>query len=162
MEQGDLSLARFWFAAAVQRVPAYAPAQGHLAETEFALGEVDAAIARLRPLTASTDDPDYTAQLARILGETGQGEARAWRDRAAARYEELVARHPEAFADHAAEFWLTVGGDPARGLELARMNLAFRQTARAQELLARAALANADSPTVAGERNNDAISGRLR
>ena len=27
---------------------------------------------------------------------------------AAARYDELVVRHPEAFVDHAAEFWLTV------------------------------------------------------
>ena len=53
-------------------LPAYAPAQGHLAETEAALGEADAAIARLRPLTVSADDPDYAAQLARILGEAGQ------------------------------------------------------------------------------------------
>ena len=45
-------------------------------------------------------------------------EAEQWRVSAAARYEELVARHPEAFAHHAADFWLTVGGDRSEGLRL--------------------------------------------
>ena len=119
--------------------PAYAPAQGHLAEVEAALGETDSAIARLRPLTISSDDPDYPAQLARILTEVGRvEEAREWRARAAARYDELVARHREAFADHAAEFWLDAGADPHRALSLARRNLEVRQTPRAHELLSRA------------------------
>jgi tetratricopeptide (TPR) repeat protein len=87
--QGDPLRARTWLEAAVRRLPAYAPAQGHLAEVEAALGETDCAIARLLPLTSSCDDPDYAAQLARILAEAGRfEEARAWRDRAAARYDE--------------------------------------------------------------------------
>ena len=87
LDQDDPQRARGWFAAAAQRVPAYAPAQGHLAEADAALGDADAAIARLRPLTVSADDPDYAAQLARILGAAGQvDEARMWRTRAAARY----------------------------------------------------------------------------
>jgi tetratricopeptide (TPR) repeat protein len=117
--QGDLPRVRTWLEAAVGRLPAYAPAAGHLAEVEAALGETDSAIARLRPLTRSSDDPDYAAQLARILGEAGRlEEARAWRDRAAARYDELVARHLEAYADHAAEFWLEAGANPHRALWL--------------------------------------------
>ena len=139
LAQGNLPRGRSWLDAAHRRLPAYAPAQGHLAEVEAALGETDSAIARLHPLTISSDDPDYPAQLARILTEVGRPqEAREWRARAATRYDELVARHPEAFADHAAEFWLDVGADPHRALSLARRNLEVRQTPRAHELLARA------------------------
>jgi hypothetical protein len=54
--QGDLHRARMWLGAAHCRLPAYAAAQGHLAEAEAALGETDSAIARLRPLTISSDD----------------------------------------------------------------------------------------------------------
>lgn len=52
--------------------------------------------------------------------------------------DELIARHPEAYADHAAEFWLSVGGDPRRALRLARQNLTFRPTPRAHALVNRA------------------------
>ena len=136
---GNLPRARTWFEAAVRGLPEYAPAQGHLAEVEAALGEIEVAVARLLPLTTSSDDPDYAATLARILKEAGRAEAALeWRNQAAARYEDLVARYPEAFADHAAEFWLEAGADPARALLLARVNLEVRQTARAQQLFARA------------------------
>ena len=139
LAQGDLPRARSWLGAAHRRLPDYAPAQGHLAEVEAALGETDSAIARLRPLTITSDDPDYAAQLARILSEVGRvEEAREWRARAAARYDELLARHPEAFADHAAEFWLQAGADPHRALSLATRNLEVRRTPRAHELLSRA------------------------
>jgi tetratricopeptide (TPR) repeat protein len=70
--QGNLQAARVWFDAAQRRVPAYAPALGHLAEVDAALGEPEAAISRLRPLTASSDDPEYTAQFAGLLNEAGQ------------------------------------------------------------------------------------------
>ncbi|HTV55204.1 MAG TPA: hypothetical protein VMI06_09835 [Terriglobia bacterium] len=137
--QGEPLRARTWLAAAHLRLPGYAPAQGHLAEVEASLGETDSAIARLRPLTISSDDPDYTAQLARILGELGRvEEALEWRSRAAARYEELIASHAAAFADHAAEFWLEAGADPQRALRLAQKNVEVRQTPRAYELLMRA------------------------
>ncbi|MCE7988414.1 MAG: hypothetical protein DYG89_45230 [Caldilinea sp. CFX5] len=136
LAQGDLPTARSWFDAARERVPDYAPAQGHLAEVEAALGDHQAAINRLRPLAACADDPEYAAQLAALLREEGQiQEAQQWRARAAARYAELIERHPSAFADHAAEFWLTVGGDADRAVHLARQNLTIRPTPRAQALL---------------------------
>jgi tetratricopeptide (TPR) repeat protein len=47
--QRDLHTARAWFDAAVQRVPAYAPALGHRAKVDAALGARDAATNRLRP-----------------------------------------------------------------------------------------------------------------
>ena len=138
MEYSDLRRARAWCDAAVRRLPAYVPAHGHLAELDAALGETAAAIARLRPLALASDDPDYATQLARILSNTGQTEeAQTWRDKAQARYDELLAHHQEAFADHAAEFWLTIGGDPERALSLARQNLSLRQTPRARALVNR-------------------------
>jgi len=149
MEHDDLRRARAWCDAAVRRLPAYVHAQGDLAELDAALGETAAAIARLRPLALASDDPDYATQLARILGNAGQTEeAQTWRGKAEARYDELLARHPEAYADHAAEFWLTIGGDPERALRLARQNLALRQTPRARALVRRATghLKSSDAP----------------
>ena len=133
---GDLPAARAWFDAAVHRVPAHAPALGHRAEVDAAMRANAAAVATLRPLVTSSDDPEYAATLARVLEEAGHRlEAEQWRLRAAARYDELVSCHPEAFADHAAEFWLTVGGDRRRGLALAAQSRAQRRTSRADALL---------------------------
>ena len=136
--------ARRSFKAACRRVPAYAQAQGHLAEVEAELGEIDSAISCLQMLAASSDDPDYAAQLARILAEVGRDEeSRHWRRVAAERYDELIADRPEAFADHAAEFWLAAGGDPEKALRLARLNVEVRNTPRARGLLEQAVAASA-------------------
>jgi tetratricopeptide (TPR) repeat protein len=125
----DLPAARAWFDAVVGRVPAYAPALGHLAEVDAAMGARDAAIDRLRPLAASSDDPEYAASLASVLSKAGHPqEAEHWRISASARYDELVVRHPEAFVDHAAEFWLTVGGDSAKGAPAGSWNHISRAT----------------------------------
>jgi tetratricopeptide (TPR) repeat protein len=143
MSEGRWDDARTSFDAAQRRVPAYAPAQGHLAEVEAELGQFESAFARLYSLAVSSDDPDYAAQLARILGESGRAhESRHWRGLAAARYDELVACHPEAFADHAAEFWLAAGANPEKALLLARMNVEVRKTPRSFRLLAQAVSAN--------------------
>jgi hypothetical protein len=120
-----------------------------MAEIEAALGEPGAAIARLLPLTTSSDDSDYAASLARIFRDAGRvEEAGEWRNKAATRYDDLMRRHPEAFADHAAEFWLEAGDDPQQALRFAKMNLEVRQTPRARELFARATLANEAVQTV--------------
>ena len=142
MNNAQLEDARTSFDAARRRVPAYAPAQGHLAEVEAELGETGSALACLHSLAASSDDPDYAAQLARILMDAGCSQFQHWCRLAAARYDELVASHPEAFADHAAEFWLAAGANPDKALPLARMNIEIRKTPRAYDLLARAVAAN--------------------
>ena len=143
MRDARLGEARTCFEAAIRRVPAYAPAQGHLAEVEADLGNPQSALARLYSLAVSSDDPDYAAQLARILGEMGwNDESSVWRRWAANRYDELTATHREAFADHAAEFWLGVGNDPPKGLRFAELNLRVRETPRAYDLRAQALAAN--------------------
>jgi hypothetical protein len=124
-------------------------------------------MALLRPLAHSSDDPEYAAQLAQLLKEVGQlDEARHWREVAAARYDEIMVRHPEAFADHAAEFWLTVGGDPQKGRLLAEKNLHIRQTPRAYELMLHAAVATQDTAAVCRVaeylRTVDQVGPRLR
>ena len=143
MRHEQLKQARTYFEAAIRRVPAYAAAQGHLAEVEADLGNVELALVRLYRLAVSSDDPDYAAQLALILSEMGSSEeSLAWRRMAASRYDELIATHPAAFADHAAEFWLGAGNDPPKGLRLAEFNLRVRQTPRAYDLMAQALDAN--------------------
>lgn len=142
MREGDLEQARRSFAAAHQRLPQYAAARGHLAEVEAELGNRATAIDLLRPLAASSDDPDYAAHLASILMDDGKtNEALRWRTVAAARFDALTTRYPEAFADHGTEFWLAAGQDPARGLRLAQLNVKNRPTPRAYELVLSAALA---------------------
>jgi tetratricopeptide (TPR) repeat protein len=146
LRAGDLERARPLLQEAVDRLPAYAPAEGLLAQLDAAAGRRDAAIARLSTVAAASDDPDYAAQLARILGEAGRPEeATTWRERAKARFAELLAAHEEAFADHAADFWLNAGGDAQRGVALARRNAALRSTPRAYELLLQGALATNDA-----------------
>src|SRR5262249_30059563 len=55
MRRQRLEEARTCFEAAIARVPAYAGAQGHLAEVEADLGNPEAALTRLYPLAVSSD-----------------------------------------------------------------------------------------------------------
>lgn len=152
MRHGELARAQAFLSAAHRRLPGYATAQCHLAEVEAALGAPQQAIALLQPLAATADDPDAAAQLARILAAQGDATAATWRAAAAARYDELLARHPEAYADHGAEFWLAAGNDPRRALALAQRNLLVRQTPRAYELVLAAALASGDHAVTCATR----------
>jgi hypothetical protein len=63
-------------------------------------------------------------------------------------FEELLARHLLAFADHAAEFYAGSGNNRGRALELARMNVANRPTRRALKQ-AHAIAVNADEAPAA-------------
>jgi tetratricopeptide (TPR) repeat protein len=162
MREDEMPRAHDLLAAAHRRLPQHVQAQGHLAEVEAALGKVDDAVALLKPLAEASEDPDYAAQLARILTDAGRAdEASPWRARAAARYDELTAKHPEAYADHAAEFWLAAGADPARALGYAEKNLALRPTVRAWELVLRAARAKGDGDRACAAANGAREAGYL-
>ena len=156
MREGDFDRARDQLTAARRYVAAYVPAQGHLAEVEAELGDAESAVALLYPLATTSDDPDYAGQLARILADAGSTEeSRYWRQHAAERYDELIALHPEAFADHAADFWLGAGAEPEKALRLARMNFAIRKTPRARALLSRA-VAACEAASARGSRKEPA------
>jgi len=147
MREGKWERARELLTAAHERLPQYASATGHLGEVEAALGHRSRAIALLRTAAQDSDDPDPWGQLARVLRLAGSDrEADEWRDKAKRRFQELLERHPEAFADHGAEFFMAAGGDPRRALDLARRNLEVRRTPWAYELGARAAQAAGDLP----------------
>lgn len=134
--------ARELYAAAHERLPAYAPAASHLAAMEAATGDRRRAIELLRPLLGTSDDPEYAGQLAALLEAQGEREEAArLRAQAAARYEALLRRHPEAFASHAARFFLGPGGDARRALALAERHLRTMQDGGAHELLVEAAAA---------------------
>jgi hypothetical protein len=76
---------------------------------------------------------------------------------AAERYDELLAKHPQAFADHAAEFWLAAGADPDKALRLAKMNLEVRNTPRARGLLAQAVAAKASFVDSSGHADRNFV-----
>ena len=142
LRAGDLERARSCFAAAVRRLARHAPAATNLGWIETALGHRDRGIERLRAVARSSDDPEAAGILAAVLPFAGEAtEAAAFRQRAAARYDDLLARHPEAFADHAARFWLGAGADPRRALTLAQRNLENRRTPGALVLVVQAARA---------------------
>jgi tetratricopeptide (TPR) repeat protein len=147
---GRSDRARPLFEAALGRLPGYAAAAAHLARIAAAFGDpagLRQAADLVEPLVARSDDPEYLGQLGGLYGQTGRGAEGAGLVRRAARaYDALLARHPEAFYDHAARFFLHVGGDPWRARALAEKNLALRPTAEARDLRAEAERAAAVAP----------------
>ncbi|HZL19043.1 MAG TPA: hypothetical protein VFG23_15000 [Polyangia bacterium] len=139
---GRSDRARPLFESALARLPLYAAVAGHLAHLVAAFGDpegLDRARALLEPLVARTDDPEYVGELGAIYRQLHRPvEADRLVSQATQRYEALLARHPEAFYDHAARFFLHVAGDPKRALGLAQKNFALRPTPDARDLLAEA------------------------
>jgi tetratricopeptide (TPR) repeat protein len=125
---------------ALEYLPEFAAAGVHLAELEAARGDLASAIPRLERIVARSAEPEALALLGALHVRTGETErGRGEIERARRRFESLLARHPLAFADHAAEFYLGPGADPGRAEVLAGQNLANRPTARAAALARRAA-----------------------
>jgi tetratricopeptide (TPR) repeat protein len=128
---GDDKSARIWFAEAVDVLPLYAHAAVHLAPSEPPAD----AIKLLEKIRATSDDPEVLAALAKAQQRAGHADAAGpLIDAAKKRYDEIVAKYPEAFADHAARFWLDLGNDPKKALELARLNAKNRGTEDALDL----------------------------
>jgi tetratricopeptide (TPR) repeat protein len=131
--------AAIWYQRAVEYLPAYTTARVHLAEILIDSGDLAAAEAWLLPVIAS-GDPEVQWKLAEVLaGQNKLDEADIQRNAARSTYEQLLSKYELAFADHAAEFYLSTGDDVVRACELARINLTNRQTLRAFELAYHAA-----------------------
>jgi tetratricopeptide (TPR) repeat protein len=145
-----------FYAEAVRRVPQYVVANVHLAELEASTGRREAAIERLRRVVEQSQtpghDPEPFGVLAELLLERDphDGSAAALIERARQGYDTLLARHRTAFLDHGAEFFAGPGNDRARALELARENLALRQTPRAYGLAIETALGAGDAAAGCG------------
>jgi tetratricopeptide (TPR) repeat protein len=127
LRHGDVTGAREFFAAAHERLPQYYLATEHLAECEAQLGRHDRARELYRQVIAQTGNPEFVAALSGVEREAGNVEAAERLAQDAERgYAALIERHPAAFGQHAAEFFIE-RGDVARAESLARANLAQRQ-----------------------------------
>jgi tetratricopeptide (TPR) repeat protein len=136
---GDLRRATERYAAVLRRLPGHAQAAVHLASVQLALGSMEAAADALSSVLPEASDPEIEAiraELARRRGETA--EASRHEAEARARYLVLLGLHPEAFADHAARFFLD--RDPSEAVRWATRNLEVRQTPDGFDLALTAAL----------------------
>jgi tetratricopeptide (TPR) repeat protein len=138
MRRGDLDRAEAILAELHAILPQHVPGRGHRAEVALVRGQLDVAEALITPLIETSDDPEYRAIYAEILAARGDSNAASEAERAAAAYERLLARRPEAYADHAAAFFMGVGNRPQRALDLALANWKLRDTPRSRRLLAKA------------------------
>lgn len=130
----DTERAAKWYRAAIDYLPGYVKARVHLAEIYLDQGETHDATMLLAPALDS-GDPEVSWRLADVAQAAGDADDVALHLAAArAGFEALLAKHVLAFADHGAEFYMGSGGDVARALELASINLANRPTKRAFEL----------------------------
>jgi tetratricopeptide (TPR) repeat protein len=134
---GDDQRARALFEKARSRLPLMYPAAVGLARVLARSGELPQAIGVLRPFV-DNEDPEAEALLAELIG----GEAGAeLAKKADARYLALFEKYPEAFAEHAAQFWLRTKTSPELALKAAKKNLEARETREAYELALLCAIA---------------------
>jgi tetratricopeptide (TPR) repeat protein len=127
----DTALAALWYRRAIGYLPGYVKARVHLAEICASQNRTGEAEALLLPALSSRD-PEVQWRLADVLtAQQRSDEAEAQLESARLGFEELLAKHLLAFADHAAEFYAGSGNDCRRALELARANVANRPTRRA-------------------------------
>jgi tetratricopeptide (TPR) repeat protein len=136
---GDFDRAAERYGAVLRRLPGHAQAAVHLAGIEMVRGRLDAAEEALRTLLPEASDPEIPATRAALARRRGDL-PRAVREESAAgdRFQALVERHPDAFADHAARFFLD--REPREALRWAVHNLDVRQTSEAYDLALSAAL----------------------
>jgi tetratricopeptide (TPR) repeat protein len=129
----DPDLAALWYRRAIAYLPAYVKARVHLAELYASQDQTGDAEELLLPALSSRD-PEVRWRLADVLtAQERFEEAKTQLNAARFGFDELLQRHPLAFADHAAEFYAGSGNDCRRAVELARANVANRPTRRAVE-----------------------------
>jgi tetratricopeptide (TPR) repeat protein len=137
--------ARSYYLEALEAIPVYTHAAVHASITD----PPDRAIARLEAQKAVTTDPDVLAALADAHKRAKHDdEAKKATEAARARYDELLAKHPDAYRDHAARFYLGAGNDTKKALDYAEKNAKLRPTEEAIDLWMAAATAANDKPQI--------------
>jgi tetratricopeptide (TPR) repeat protein len=137
--------ARSYYLEALEAIPVYTHAAVHASITDAP----DRAIARLEALKPVTTDPDVLAALADAHKRAKHdADAKKATEAARARYEELLAKHPEAYRDHAARFYLGAGNDTKKALDYAEKNAKLRPTEEAIDLWMAAAAAVNDKAQI--------------
>ncbi|HEY1335181.1 MAG TPA: tetratricopeptide repeat protein [Myxococcaceae bacterium] len=141
---GDLERAAGRYGAALRGLPGHAQAAVHLASVEMARNDLEGAAAALASVLTEASDPEIAATRAELARRRGDlGTASRETEVARAGYLALLGRHPDAFADHAARFFLD--RDPRESLRWATHNLEVRRTTEAFDLALTAALRTGDS-----------------
>jgi tetratricopeptide (TPR) repeat protein len=134
--------ARVFFAAAHERLPQYYLATEHLAETEALLGNWQRSAELYRQVSEQTGQPAFWHGLQLAEAELGNAAAAdAAAQQADTDYQQLLAKYPLTFADHAVGYYIDTGREQ-KALELAEMNYANRQDVYAHLTLAEALAAN--------------------
>ena len=124
-------VAALWYQRAIGYVPGYVKARVHLAEI-YASQDRTSDAETLLLAVLSSNEAEVRWRLADVLVAQGKvDEAKTHLNAARFGFEQLLRRHPLAFADHAAEFYAGSGNDRQRALALAHTNVANRQTRRA-------------------------------
>ncbi len=122
----------------------------HIAEILTLQGKTEEAKTLYLDILERTNNPEFMDAMAGILFEEGQDEeAKAYVARARKRYEEQMAKYPEAAYGHALGHYIEFGDDPAFVLELAKKNYALRPNLEAAVMLAQAQLKAGDAKAAA-------------
>lgn len=154
--EGEPAAARDFYEAARARLPTL-EGTVHLAQAMIATGDTAGAKALVESALAEHRQPDLLGLAVQLGHPELAAEARA-------AWEKYVAALPLAFSDHAARFYLAPGPDhdPARALQLAKLNLGNRDTREARALVVEAALAAKDDKTACAAAEPLAAPGGLR
>jgi hypothetical protein len=141
LEPAQPASAQYWYEQALSYMPPYTHARVHLAELHLDAGRLDTALNLLLPIQDS-EDPEVSWRLAQLYERKGEVHKTShYLARTLKSFERLLSGHVLAFADHAVDFYLEEGDNPAKALQLALLNLDNRATLRAFELSHEAALA---------------------
>ncbi len=144
LRHGHFAAAAQFFAAARTRLPEYVLASEHLAECLMELGQLDEARAIYLEVIEATANPEFISALSDLEAKAGNAqESSRLRAQALAAYGQLLARHPDAYGQHAAQFFLDIG-ELERARALADANLRVRQDVGSRLLRADVAHAMGD------------------
>jgi len=148
LRNDQIAEARTFFQSAQQRLPAYYLATEHLAESELILGNLPAAEKLYASVSQQTANPEFYSMLAKAQKQLGKNNASAQNLQTAEQgYKELLQNQPQAFAQHAAQFFYDTGKF-SKALELAEMNLHNREDIHSWLLVRRISKA-LHQPTIA-------------
>lgn len=144
LRHGHCEAAEAFFRAARERLPPYYLATEHLAECLVQLRRIEEARNLYEEVIAQTNNPEFIAALADLEDLDGRPERAALlRLQGDQTWTELLQRHPDAYAQHAAEYYLATGRHEQAALWAGR-NLAMRQDIGSRLLMVELALARQD------------------
>lgn len=150
LDSGELDLAKARFSKALEHDPRSYLAREHMAEVAGRLGNVEDARKRYEEVIAQTGAGEFLSALASIEKEAGRdAEAKALIDRAKAKFEEDLAKFPEATWQHMGDFLVEHRIELDRARDMLKKNADARPNVSSWLALAEAELAAGDAKAAA-------------